>query len=432
MKSSVTNSTDTEATLTVNVSQDAFAPIVRRTFDQLRGRVKAAGFRPGKAPDHIVERELGSSHVQNDVLEAAVGASYAQAVKEHSLAVIAPPKVNITKFVPYTELEYTATVPVMPKIQLADYKKIKKRRPKVEVQEAEVDRTIEDLRQRLAKKPAVDRAAKAGDEVVIDFEGSKDGAPVPGASAEDHTLLLGSNSFIPGFEEQLVGLKAGESKRFEVTFPQDYRETSLAGQKVTFQVSVKEVREVVLPEINDSFAAEIGPFTAVAALRQDIAERIRAEKADEAARAFEQSVLDEIVDGSKLKTPPHLVDRQIERQKAELSERLAGSGLDIDKYLGLTKQTLDKLEDEMRPRAERQVAVAMVLSRIAQEENLTVTPAEVDQELERLRTAYPDQQVQTELKAPHIKEEIYNHLMTTKTVGKVLEYVEGDSAAQSK
>ncbi|HSH31881.1 MAG TPA: trigger factor, partial [Candidatus Saccharimonadales bacterium] len=269
MKSTVTKSTDTETTLSVNVSQAAFEPIVRRTFDKLRGKVKAAGFRPGKAPDHIVERELGSGHVQGDVLEAVIAASYADAVKEHGLAVIAPPSVSVIKFVPYTELEYTATVAVMPPIKLADYKRIKKQRPAVAVTDQEVDQTIADLRQRLAKKQPATRLAKTGDELIIDFEGFKDGAVVPGTAATNHNLILGSGNFIPGFEDELVGLKAGESKQFDITFPADYSETSLAGQKVQFKVKVVAVNEVVLPPVDDAFAAEIGPFDPVAALRQD-------------------------------------------------------------------------------------------------------------------------------------------------------------------
>lgn len=423
MKTSITKNTATNTTFVVALDQDHLERIKKDTVDKLRGRVRVSGFRPGKAPDHIVERELGSETIQSEVLEAAVNDSYPQAVKEHSLAVIAPPEVSVSKFVPFTELEYTATVDIMPEITLADYKKMKKQPPEVTVETAEIDQTIEDLRKRLASKTNVDRPAQIGDEVVMDFDGVKDGQPVAGASAKNHVLVLGSGTFIPGFEEELVGLKPGENKTFKITFPKDYQAADLAGQEVEFTVKLHKVGELVLPEINQEFVGSISPFTSIDELRADIAERIKAEKSEQVMAGFEQEILDEIVDKSKWNAPERLVEIQLERMKNELAERLGTSGLDIDKYLNLSNKKLEELEKEMRPTAEKRVGLALVLNKIAREEGITVTHDDVHVELDRLKATYTDPQMQAELDTPQAHEDVENHLMASRTVAKILEQI---------
>ena len=425
MKTTITKTTDTDATFTVALDHTHLEPLKVITIDKLRGRVKVAGFRPGKAPDHIVARELGDAAIQSEVIDAAISASYSNAVSEHQLSVIAPPEVSITKFVPFTELEYTATVDIMPEIKLADYKNIKKKKPEVKVEPAEVDQTIEDLRKRMATKTNVERAASLGDEVVFDFDGTKDGQPVEGASAKNHTLVLGSQTFIPGFEEELVGLKPGDAKTFKITFPADYQAAELAGQEVTFTVTVHKVGELVLPEPNAEFVASISQFKTLDELKADISERIKTEKTDQLMAAFEQDILDEIVAKSKWSASKRLVDAQLERIKGELSERLASSGLDMDKYLSLSDKTLEDMENEMRPNAEKRVGLALVLNRIAKEEGIGVTHEEIDAELAQLKATYQDPEMQSELDGPRIHEEIQNHLLASKTVAKILSYITG-------
>lgn len=422
MKSEITQTTDTSATLKVVLEREALAAHVAQAFQKLRGRVKAAGFRPGKAPDHIVERELGSSVIHSEVIDSAVMATYSAAVKAHELQVIAPPDVTLNKFIPYTELEYSATVDVLPKIELPDYKKMKKSRPEVKVEAGEIDQVIEDLRRRLAKRESVERAVAKDDEVLIKFDGSKDGQSVPGASGDDYALKIGSGTFIPGFEDELIGLKSGEEKSFDITFPKDYSQSDLANQKVTFAVTVKEVREMKLPEADEKFVAEVSPFKTMEELREDIAQRLKEEKELAVERQFEDEVLGGIVEKTKMKLPERMVKEHLERLKSELADRLSHSGLDIEKYLKMRNQTAEDLGKELLPEAERRVKLAMVLSEIARAENLIVSDPEIDSELARLKAQYPDPQMQAELAKPDTRADIYNHLLATKTVAKVLKY----------
>ncbi len=424
MKSEITDKTATSVTLTISVDQDLLGSARTQTIDKLRAKVKVAGFRPGKAPDNIVEREVGVNQVASEALEVAVMQSYAKAMAEHKVEVIAPPEVSVTKFVPYTELEYTAKVDVMPAITLADYRNFKMSKQTVQVETSEINQTIEDLRKRLAVKTPVKRAAKSGDEVTLDFEGKKDGVPVEGAAAKNHVLQLGSNSFIPGFEEELIGLASGDKKEFTVTFPKDYHQKDLAGQPVTFEVSIGGVKEVVLPAVDDAFAAQIGQFKDINQLRSDIKMRLDQEKKEAAEQEFEQKVLEQLVDKSKYSVPKRLSDQQMERMKEELSQRLAASGLDFDKYLALAGKNAGQMESEMRPQAEKRVALAMILSHIAKQESISVSPSEIEAEVARLKSTYKDPQMQHELDEPTILEDVHNHLLASRTITKIMEYIQ--------
>jgi trigger factor len=425
MSAKITKRTDTEVTFLITATSDEINHAREHSFEHLRGRVKAAGFRPGKAPDNIVERELGSQTVQAEVLDHALQHAYADAVQaQEDITVIATPEISIKKFVPYTELEFEAKVEIMPPVKLADYKKIKKSPPAVKIDESKIAETIEDLRRRLAKRTPVSRSAETGDEVKFDFDGKREGQPVPGASAKNHVLKLGSQQFIPGFEEELVGLKPGDSKTFNITFPKDYHEKELAGHPVEFSVAMREVTELSLPEVDDKLAAEIGPFKTVAELRTDIADQLRVEAAEASKNAYENELLEEIVKKSQVAAPQRLVAQQLERLKVEFSQRLAASGLDIDKYLQLQNKTQEDLESELKPEAEKRVKLAIVLSEVAKAEGLTVSVAEIDAELENLRKRYTDPAMQQELAGERIREDIYNHLLAGRTVAKLVEYAQ--------
>lgn len=422
MKSIITSTTDTSKTLTVTLDEKDMAETVKHTYEHLRPKVKAAGFRPGKAPDHIVERELGTQTVQAEVIDAALGATYPQVLIENDINPVGSPKVEVNKFVPYTELEYVLTVEVLAPIKLADYKKLKSKKPEVKVDPKDLDNAIEDLRKRLASHEPIKEAASLEDETVIDFEGSQNGILVPGAKGADHHLVLGSNSFIPGFEDELVGLKAGDTKTFDITFPKEYHEASLAGAVVTFKVDVKEVHRIILPEVTDSLAVEVAGVKTVKELRADIESRLKAEKEAEAMRDYENLLIEEIVKGSKYSLPETLVDRQLEAMRQEFGQQLAQSGMDLDKWLNLTGKNLEEFDKELRPKAEDRVAAGIVMSEISKIENINVNDQDIEEELNRLRINYPDPAMQAELEKPELREEIFNHLMASRTLAKLVEY----------
>jgi trigger factor len=424
METKITSQTDTQATFTVTLDESQLKPIKAEVFDELRKRVKAAGFRPGKAPDMIVERELGSQTVQGEFIDHALQHSYVHAIKELGLTAISSPQVSLDKFVPYTLLEYKVTIELMPKVKLADYTKFKIKRPAVKIEPAEIERTIEDLRRREAARLDSEQPAKQGDEVTFDFEGSKGGEPVQGASAKNQTLQLGSGQFIPGFEDQLKGLKQGDEKTFDICFPKNYHEQSLANEVVTFKVKVNKVVELVLPELDSDFINKVSPFKTLEELKADITTRITAEKAEQNSRQYEQDVLDKLLKESTVKTPESLVQQQMTRMRSELEQNLSYSGLNLDKYLELTQKTKYDMEKEMRPEAERRVGLAMVLTEVAAQEKLSINAEELDAEIARLKQDYPDPQTQAELDNPNTREEVYNHLMSSKVIAKLLEFAD--------
>jgi trigger factor len=338
---------------------------------------------------------------------------------------VAPPKVSLEKFVPYTELEYKVTVELMPKVKLADYTKFRLKRPAVKFEPSEVERTLEDLRRRQATRLDSEQPAKKGDEVNFDFEGTKDGQPVPGASSKNQTLTLGSGSFIPGFEDQLVGQKKGDDKTFDIRFPKDYHEKTLAHQVVQFKVHINTVTELVLPELDQAFVEQVSPFKSLDELKADITAKITGEKAENAARQYEKDVLDKLLKDSKYQTPEALVSQQLSRMRSELEQNLAYSGLNLEKYLELTKKSGDDLDKDMRPEAERRVGLAMLLTEVATQEKLSVSAADLTAEIDRLKQDYPDPQTRAELDNPNTREEVYNHLMASRVIARLLDYAEG-------
>lgn len=424
METKLLSTTETEVQFSVTLNEAELKKIKTEVFNHLRGQVKAAGFRPGKAPDMIVERELGSPTVHNDVIDHAIQHSYPDAVKELKLQIVSQPKVSLEKFVPYTEFEYKVTAELMPKIKLADYKKIRVKRTAIKVDPKEIDATIEDLRRRDATRLESEQPAKKGDEMNFDFAGTKDGEAVPGATAKGQTLQLGSGQFIPGFEDELIGLRAGDEKTFDIRFPKTYHEKTLADQVVTFKVKVNGVTDLVLPEVNAEFVAKVSPFKTVEELKADIGEKQTAQKAEAAARDYEKEVLDKLLKESDYKTPETLVSQQLARMRSELEQNLASSGLDVAKYLSLTGKSQEEMEKDMRPEAERRVGLAMVLTEVAAAEKLSVTPEELDAEITRLKQDYPDPQTQAELDNPRTREEVYNHLMASKVITKLVSYAE--------
>jgi len=304
METKLTSRKDTEAQFSVVLTEADLILIKNEVFDHLRTQVKAAGFRPGRAPDAVVERELGSQTVQSEFVEHAIQHTYVEAVRAENLHVIASPRVTIEKFVPYTELSYKVTVELMPKVKLADYKKIRIKHPAVKVEAAEIDQTIDDLRRREAVRLNSEQPAAKGDEVNFDFAGTKDGVAVPGATAKNQTLQLGSGNFIPGFEDQIIGLKAGDDKTFDIRFPKAYHEPSLADQLVTFKIHVNTVTQLVLPEVNQEFVSAVSPFKSVDELRADITEKMTGQKAESAARQYETEVLDKLLKDSSCPISP--------------------------------------------------------------------------------------------------------------------------------
>ncbi len=414
----------TKAVLNVTATQDELNDVKRQVLSRLTKDVKVSGFRPGKAPLELAEKQLDQKLLQQEFLEEAVQQLYPVAAKQESIRPVDRPEIAIKAFVPFTELSFEATVDVLGDVSLPDYTKIKKDRKTAKVTEKDVDEVIENLRAQTAEKLPVKRAAKNGDQLTIDFSGKdKTGEPVKGADGKSYPLTLGSKSFIPGFEENLLGLKSGDTKTFDVTFPKDYGVTSLAGEKVTFSVDVKEVNELKKPEVNDEFAASVGPVKTVADLKRDIKKELMTEKQRQADLQFESELVAEITKKSKLDIPEILIEDQLERMLNELKQNLSYRGQTIKEFLDAKQTTEEQYkEKELKPQAEERVKASIVLAEIAEKEKIEVTPEELEIRMQVLKGQYTDPQMQAELSKPEAKQNIASRMLSEKTVAQLAAY----------
>ena len=421
IKHEITSTKNSQVELKVELSADYLEDVKKTVVNHMKSGVKVAGFRPGKAPESIVERHLGQNQLQAEVLEAAVSRSYTDVVVENKLETIAAPKVELKKFVPYSELEYTAVAAVMPKIDF-DPAKLKVKQEPVKVDAKEVEETVEGLRKQMSSEKPSKKPAKLGDKVKIDFEGTREGKPVEGAAAQNSDITLGEGRFIPGFEDNIVGLKEGDEKEFEVTFPKDYHAKDLAGAKVVFKVNIREVNAVELPVLDDEFAKAIGDFKTLAELRKDIEAKIKVQKTDQATQDYEQQVMAEALKQAKFEVAPLLLDEQKHRLQHEVEDNLRQSGLDVEKYLAVSGKAKDEFENELSEEAEKRVKTGLLIRHIVDANSLEVTDAEVDQELAKLREQYTDKHMQEEMTHGHFRDDLAQHLLSTKARQLLVQY----------
>ncbi len=392
-----------------------------------RGHVKVQGFRQGKVPKELVEKNVDQNLLQSEFLEQAVNQLYGQAVDEQRLRPVEQPKINITKFVPFTTLEVTAEVEAVGDIKLPDYKRIKLAKPAASVTPKDVDDVMKNLRQRAAAKQEVKREAKAGDEVVIDFTGvdAKTKEPVAGADGKDYPLLLGSNTFIPGFEDNVVGMKPGEAKEFDITFPKDYGVKPLQNHKVTFTVTVGKVQTVTEPKLDDAFAATVGPFKTLAELKADVKKQLQNDKLQEAERRYENELLQKIAEKSDVAIPKALVDEEIERIEDQERQNVVYRGQTWQEHLDQEGLTAEAHKEKNRPQAELRVKGGLILSEISLAEGIQVTPEELEMRLQLLKGQYQDAAMQAELDKPENVRDIASRILTEKTLDKLKAYALG-------
>ncbi len=425
MQVKMTKLTGSKFKLSVTADQKFMDSVKQVTLRHLANKhVKLPGFRPGKAPLNLVERQADPNQLQTEFLDEAINRLYVQAIKSEGLRPIANPQISIKKFVPFSVLEFDAEVEAVGDIKLGNYKNIKLERPKVVISASDVNTVINNLKTRQAERLEVERPAKPGDELVIDFKGTDSkGQPVKGADGKDTPIIIGSNSFIPGFEPNLNGLKKSQEKTFAVTFPKDYGVKALQGKKVTFWVKVHKVSEVVVPKVDDSFASKAGPFKTLAELKADIKRQLTAEQQTQAEQDFDNKLIGEITAKSQLDVPEALIDEQVERAEQSERQNLAYRGQTWQEHLD--EEGISEQEHRLRnrPEAEQNVKAGLVLSEIADQEGLTVTPEELEVRLQVLRGQYTDAAMQAELDKPENRRDIENRLLTEKTLAKLKGYI---------
>lgn len=418
------NISDTKVRLSIQAGEAVLSDFKSHALKKLASQVKVPGFREGKAPLNVVEKHVNSEDLQSAFLDDAINHLYTAAIQEEKLRPIDNPKISLKKFVPYTALEFDAELEVLGDIKLADYKKIKKQAAKVTVTAKDVDDVVKVLQERMAEGSDVERAAKSGDKVIIDFSGvDAKKQPIRGADGKDYPLLLGSGNFIPGFEDNLIGLKPGAEKTFDLTFPKDYGVQTLAGAKVTFTVTVKKVQEQSVPKLDDAFAAKAGPFKTVKELKDSIKKELTQERQTAAQQDLEGEIVKELANKSTLSVPDVLVQDQADRLMTELRQNLVYRGMTYEEYLEQLGKTDEVYQKEVvTPEAEQRVRAGLVLAEIADKEGIDVTPEELDMRMALLKGQYQDPAMQAELDKPESRQNIASRMVTEKTIQKLVSF----------
>ncbi len=377
--------------LDIEVPSERLDRAIRDATSRLSRRTRVAGFRPGKAPRPILERVLGPTAVLDEAVEELVQASYRDAILEQGILPLTNADVELVDAVEGKPLRFKVTVQVRPEVELGDYTDFTFAPEIEEITAEKVDKVLEELRDQNATLAAVeDRAAKDGDWAVIGFAGTKDGEPFDGGTSERMPLIIGEDRLIPGFEANVVGLRPGESTEFDITFPDDYPEASLAGQQAHFAVDLKELREKVLPEADDAFAQAMGEYADLAAFRAHIDDRLHRNALDRARHEFADKIIEYAVANATIELPDILVEQEVEVMHDEFRSQLVRQGIDEAAYLKATNQGEQELHAEFRPRAEHRTKVLLVLSRIADIEGIVIPEQEIEGQVAMARARYDD------------------------------------------
>lgn len=424
MKTTVTHESDTRVKVVVAADHAELAAAEQVALKRLAKTVKVNGFRTGHVPLEIVKKHADANALAQETLDAALNRAVAEAFLSNDLQVLARPEVEIKKYVPGELLEFTAEADVLPEVKLGDYKKLKAKKAAVNVDKKEIDEVIERIQKGLSEKKEVKRAAKIGDETVIDFVGKKDGEAFQGGTGKDYPLVLGSNSFIPGFEDALVGLKAGDTKDVKLAFPKDYHAKDLAGQDVVFEVTVKKVNSVKLPALDDKFAAKAGPFTSMDDLRKDIKAEITAQAERKATDDLKDELVKQLVAKSTVSVPSVLRDDQIRSLEQDLRQNLMYRGRTLEQYFE-EKGYADRdawVKAEANDAADARIKAGLVLAQLSKELKIEATADELAAHINAYKQQYANNpKMAKHFDKPEAQREVANRLITEKTIDKLVE-----------
>ncbi|HPP36052.1 MAG TPA: trigger factor, partial [Clostridiales bacterium] len=379
--------------------------------------------RRGKAPRHLVERYYGEQVLYEDAINEVCPDAYEQAVEENDIHPVDRPEIDIKQIGKGKSLIFTATVTVRPDVELGEYKGVEVEKSTAVVTDEDVDKEIERVRERNSRLIAVeDRPAASGDTVTIDFEGFVDGTAFEGGKGTDYDLVLGSGTFIPGFEDQLIGVSKGEEKEVNVTFPEDYHNKDLAGKPAVFKVTVKEIKVRELPNLDDEFAKDVSEFDTLEEYKADLRKKLLERAEHMAHHENEDKVVAKVVENAAVDIPPVMIDRQIDNLVYDFRMSLMYQGLDLERYLEIMGMDMNSFRDQFRTRAEQEVKTQLVLDKISKVEAIVPTDEETDAEIKRLAENYrqSEEEFRQHLKPDDI-EYIRSTLITRKTVGFLLE-----------
>ncbi|MDP4108427.1 MAG: trigger factor [Bacillota bacterium] len=375
--------------LEIAVSKEEFESAIQKAYHKLAGKFNVPGFRKGKAPLRIIEQMYGKGVFYEEAINLSYPEAYDKAVEEAKLDVVGRADIDIKDLDENGEgYVFTAKVPVKPEVKLGEYKGLKAEKRGVSVSDEDVEEEIKKLQDRASRTETCDRAVKTGDTAVINFEGFIDGVPFEGGKGESYPLVIGSGRFIPGFEEQLVGKSAGEEASVNVTFPEDYNAKELAGKEAVFNCKVLEVKETILPELDDEFAKDVSEFDSISALREDLKKKLIESRQKTADSEFEDKIIDQITEKMEADIPDAMIDRQLDQIVEDFGYRLSNQGIELDAYLKMNQMDRESFKTKFRPQAEHQVKTMIALEKIGELENVVVSDEDIENEYKKLSEKY--------------------------------------------
>ena len=390
MKLNETQKVDTNLyELNITVDGEQYAKALDASFKKNAAKLNIPGFRKGKVPKKMIEQMYGKGIFLEDAANALIPEHYSKALAECELEIVSQPTIDITQAEPGKAFIFTAEVAVKPEVTLGDYKGVEVPKTEITVTDEDVEAELKKEQEKNSRTISVeDRAAQLNDIVTIDFEGSVDGVPFDGGQATEYPLTLGSNTFIPGFEEQLVGAKVGDDVDVKVTFPEEYQAKELAGKEAIFKCAVKKIEAKELPELDDDFAKDVSEFDTLAEYKEHVKTNLEDKKADEAKRAKEDAAVDKAIENAQMDIPEAMLMTQCRQMLDDFSRRMQSQGLSMDQYFQFTGMTADKMMEDMKPQALKRIQTRLVLEKVAEVENIQPTEEEVNEEISKMAEAY--------------------------------------------
>lgn len=377
------------AKLTIEVPADDLEKALQSAYMKQKNKISLPGFRKGKVPRQMIEKMYGAEIFYDDAANELIPKAYAEAYDEAELDIVSRPQINVVQIEKGKPFIFTADVATKPEVTLGEYKGLEIEKVSTRVTQKEVDAKIQEEAEKNARTITVtDRPVQDGDEVILDFEGFVDGAAFEGGKGENYPLTIGSGSFIPGFEEQLVGAEAEKEMEVKVTFPEDYHAEDLKGKEAVFKCTIHEIKAKELPEIDDEFAAEVSEFDTLEEYKADIKAKIKDQKASEGKRKQEDQAVDAVVKNAQYEIPQPMIETQVMQMADDFAQRIQSQGISLEQYFQFTGMTADKMMDELRPQAIKRIETRLVLEAIAKAENIEISDEKLDEELAKMAESY--------------------------------------------
>ena len=421
------------AKLTVEVSAEEFEAALEKAYQKNKGKITLPGFRKGKAPRKMIEKMYGAGIFYEDAANAIIPGAYSKAADECGEEIVSQPDINVTQIEKGQPFIFTAEVALKPAVTLGEYKGLEVEKTEVAVSEEEVDKEVDKERESNSRMIDIDdRGVENGDMIKLDFEGFVDGEAFAGGKGDDYPLTIGSGSFIPGFEEQLVGAKIGEDVEVNVTFPEDYQAEELKGKAAVFKCKVNEIKVKELPEADDEFAKDVSEFDTLAEYKDDIRAKLLEKKTQDAKRQKENKVVDKAVANATMEIPDAMVNEQVRRMADDFTRRIESQGISVEQYMQFTGMTAEKMLDQMKPEALKRIQNSLVLEAIAKAEDIQISDEKVDEEIAKMAEQYKmEAEKLKELMGDYEKEQMKNDLAIQAAVEMITEAAKEVEAAEA-